>query len=155
MIDDTNTTIMMYPTNKQISIGDKNVSGINIATNGAAFTSNTLQLGNLDTLVRSIGRTFIRANNPGYICNSTALYGGLNDFQSKAPFRIDDPGYSTGGIAMKMGIFRDTGAAYIQVEESGMGARSLCLQSYAGNVGIGTVSPGYPLQIVGSSGYPN
>jgi len=46
-----------------------------------------------------------------------------------------------------MGIFRDTGAAYIQVENSGMGARSLCLQSYAGNVGIGTTTPGYPLHV--------
>ena len=48
---------------------------------------------------------------------------------------------------MKMGIFRDTGAAYIQVENTNTASRSLCLQSYAGNVGIGTVSPGYPLHV--------
>jgi hypothetical protein len=151
MIDDTNPSVMMYPSNKTISIADKNVSGINIATNGVAFADNTLKLGNVNTLITNFGRTFVRANDPGYICYSgNGTTSGLDDFQYKAPFRIHDPGYSTGGMAMKMGIFRDTGAAYIQVEESGMAARNLCLQSYAGFVGIGTTNPLYPLHIATS-----
>jgi hypothetical protein len=150
----TNTIISNTPTTLNIGdqtcglmIGDKNVSGINIGTNGDAFADNTLKLGNLNTLITNFGRTVIRANDPGYICNSSAPFGGLGDFQFKAPFRIEDRGYSTNGIAMKMGIFRDTGAAYIQVENTNTASRSLCLQSYSGHVGIGTVSPSCPLEI--------
>jgi hypothetical protein len=91
----------------------------------------------------------IQANRPGFVCNSTAGNNGLNDFQSKAPFAIWDSGYSTYGIALKMGLFRDTGAAYIQCESGNTGHRNLLLQPWLGNVGIGTTSPQFPLTVYG------
>jgi microcystin-dependent protein len=60
MIDDTNSTIMMYPSNKQISIGDKNVSGINIASNGTAFAPNTIQIGNANSRINMNGLSISR-----------------------------------------------------------------------------------------------
>ena len=93
--------------------------------------------------------TTIAANNPGYVCNSTAANNGLNDFQSKAPFVIYDAGYSTYGIGLKMGLFRDTGGAYIQCENANTGARPIALQPYAGNVGIGTNAPNCKFQTIG------
>ena len=66
MIDDTNTTVMMYPTNKTISIADKNVSGVNIGTNGAAFATNTIQIGNSNSKINLSGNVGIGTTTPGY-----------------------------------------------------------------------------------------
>jgi hypothetical protein len=66
MIDDTNTTVMMYPSNKTISIADKNVSGVNIGTNGAAFATNTIQIGNSNSKINLSGNVGIGTTRPGY-----------------------------------------------------------------------------------------
>ena len=103
-------------------------------------------VGGLTTLtgnVSGIGPILkITANSASNICNSTAGNGGLDDFQSKAPFSIYDNVFNSPfGIGLKMGIWRDTGSAYIQCEGSNSGAGNICLQTYAGNVGIGTTEP--------------
>ena len=53
-------------------------------------------------------------------------------------------------MALKMGMFSDA-KGFIQVEGTNVGARPLCLQSYAGNVGIGTTNPTEKL-VVGGNG---
>lgn len=145
MIDDTNTSLMFYPSNKQLSIGDKNVSGINIATNGASFETNCIKIGNSTNYPHLKGQTTVFVNTP---VNSSVSY----DFQNKFPFQIYDPGYPVGsGMAMKMGIYRDTGNGYIQVETGNTGTRSLCLQTQETSqyVGIGTTAPAYKLDVNG------
>ena len=91
--------------------------------------------------------TIIANGTAGTICNSTAGNGGLDDFQSRSPFNICDPGHSTYGIGLNMGIFRNTGDAYIQCQAGNSGARNICLQTYAGRVGIGTTSPAFSLHV--------
>lgn len=91
----------------------------------------------------------VQANTAGRVCNSTAAHGGLGDFQSKAPFVIADTGYSTYGIKLEMGLWRDTGNAYIQCEASNSGARAIVMQPYNGFVGIGTISPTACLDVNG------
>ena len=103
--------------------------------------------------------TTIAANTAGNVCNSTAGNNGLDDFQSKAPFVIFDAGYVSGtnyGMGLDMGIFRDTGSAYIQVQQSNIGARDILLQPYSRNVVIGSSSAtinsgGYKLYVNGSA----
>lgn len=104
--------------------------------------------------------TTIAANTAGNVCNSTAGNNGLDDFQSKAPFVIFDAGYVTSdnkyGMGLDMGIFRDTGSAYIQVQQSDIGARDILLQPYSRNVVIGSSSAtinsgGYKLYVNGSA----
>ena len=98
--------------------------------------------------------TTIMANTEGKVVLSTAPNGGVtapDGFQANAPFTIFDKFYGTYGVGLKMGIFRDTGAAYIQCENANTGARNICLQSYAGDVGIGTTSPVAKLDVAGSA----
>jgi hypothetical protein len=94
--------------------------------------------------------TIIANGTAGTICNSTAGNGGLDDFQSKSPFNICDPGHSTYGIGLNMGIFRNTGAAYIQCQAANTGHRDICLQTYGGKVGIGTTGPAFSLHVASS-----
>jgi hypothetical protein len=49
-----------------------------------------------------------------------------------------------------MGIWRDTGSAYIQCEGGNTGARNICLQPYDGNVGIGITNPYYKFHVNGT-----
>ena len=120
-----------------VGIGTTNPSQM-LHVNGS-FT-----VGGLTTLTGNVSGTGhilkITANSTNNICNSTAANGGLNDFQSKAPFSIFDNGF-VNGIGLKMGIWRDIGSAYIQCEGSNTGAGNICLQTYAGKVGIGTTEP--------------
>ena len=84
------------------------------------------------------------------ICNSTSSSGGMAEFQSRAPFTIWDNGYnSPSGVGLKMGIWRDTGSAYIQCEGGNTGAKNICLQTYDGKVGIGITNPSYLLDVGG------
>jgi hypothetical protein len=77
MIDDTNTTIMMYPSNKTISIADKNVSGINIATNGTAFATNTINIGNSASTVNISGSKVVMSGPDLYLgSNNNNDFGG-------------------------------------------------------------------------------
>jgi hypothetical protein len=94
--------------------------------------------------------TTIMANTEGKVVLSTAPNGGLtgvNGFQANAPFTIFDKFYSTWGSGLNIGLFRDTGAAYIQCQAANTGARNICLQPYSGSVGIGTTAPAGTLHI--------
>jgi hypothetical protein len=87
--------------------------------------------------------TTIMANTEGKVVLSTAPNGGLtgvNGFQANSPLTIFDKFYSTYGIGLNIGLFRDTGSAYIQCQAANTGPRNICLQPYLGGVGIGTTS---------------
>lgn len=66
MLDDTQSSMMIYPSNKTLSLGDRNVSGINIATHGAEFTPHTINLGNSDTVTHISGKVGIGNAVPRY-----------------------------------------------------------------------------------------
>jgi hypothetical protein len=66
MLDDTQSSMMIYPSNKTLSLGDRNVSGINIATNGQPFIPYTLNLGNSSSLVHMSGKVGIGNSTPRY-----------------------------------------------------------------------------------------
>jgi hypothetical protein len=72
----------------------------------------------------------------------------MSEPQFRAPFTIFDSVYPTHGIGLKMGIWRDSGSAYIQCEAANTGARNICLQTYGGNVAIGTTNPLYGLDVL-------
>ena len=103
MLDDTQTSMAIYPSNKTISIGDRNVSGINIATNGAAFTANTIQLGSATTTTKVNGTLStgnIQTNNgtlntgSGNITTTGTITGGTLSMGSG---NITTSGTVTGG----------------------------------------------------------
>ena len=107
--------------------------------------------GNLAVTLDTIENGNNLSNQKGFIVNytgshplSTADYGGLahpTGFQTNCPFRIYKSDYSTYGIGLDIGHFADTGDAYIQCQYANTGAKDICLQPYAGNVGIGTTNP--------------
>jgi uncharacterized protein YaiE (UPF0345 family) len=147
----------LYPTAYITSLTPFGFNGWNpLMIDGGKVCFNTNSTGNV-----GIGTTSpswlqtIQANRSGYVCNSTAANNGLDDFQSKAPFAIWDSSYSTYGIALKMGLFRDTGDAYIQCETPNTGARNILLQPYNGNVGIGTTYSAAKLDVNGTIGCMN
>jgi hypothetical protein len=95
----------------------------------------------------------LKANTTGNVVDSGTAY----DFQNKAPFYIHDSGFPLGsGMGMKMGIFRNSGYGYINVETGNTGGSyHLCLQSHSDNtyshVGIGTANPAYKLDVSGTA----
>lgn len=68
MLDDTQSSMSIYPSNKTLSIGDKNVSGINIATQGANFSTNTIKIGNVNSTVNVGGNVTMKYGD----CSITA-----------------------------------------------------------------------------------
>jgi hypothetical protein len=97
--------------------------------------------------------TTIMANTEGKVVLSTAPNGGIggpNGFQDNAPFTIFDKFYSTWGAGLNLGLYRDTGSAYIQCQAANTGARNICLQPYNGYVGIATTAPAFALDVTGA-----
>lgn len=80
MIDDTNSSLVFYPSNKTISIGDNNTNGINIATGGAAFATNTINIGNTNSSVNMVDTGLnIKYVDQGVTANNISLgYNGTN-----------------------------------------------------------------------------
>ena len=93
MLDDTQSSMMIYPSNKTLSLGDRNVSGINIATHGADFSPNTINLGNTNSLIHMSGKVGI-GTTPSYPLHVTGSvtrggtgghFFGVNNTLTPAP----------------------------------------------------------------------
>lgn len=85
--------MMIYPSNKTLSLGDRNVSGINIATHGQTFSPNTINLGNTNSLIHMSGKVGI-GTTPSYPLHVTGSvnrdgtgghFFGLNNTLTSTP----------------------------------------------------------------------
>ena len=98
MLDDTQTSMAIYPSNKTISIGDLNSSGINIATNGAAFTTNTIQLGSATTTTKVNGTL-----STGNITSTGTITGGTLAISTTNQSTVGNWKFNTNSIGTNTG----------------------------------------------------
>jgi len=137
MIDDTQPSMMMYPSNKQISLSDNNVSGVNIASNGAAFATNTINIGNVSSIIKLKGVTNLAG---GWISSDSANINLCIGTQS--PLTYSNYALFQNNLAT---ILQTIG--YTSFQTSGTERMRL---TNGGNVGIGTTDPGiYKLNVNG------
>ncbi|HEX3885404.1 MAG TPA: tail fiber domain-containing protein [Stellaceae bacterium] len=96
--------------------------------------------------INGSGSVGINTLVPNNIFDVTANTSGEGNAQAQAGLRVDD---GTNDVALLEGVDNSTQVGYIQTVSPGVSwtNRYLVLQPNGGNVGIGTASPGYTLDV--------